>query len=108
MVANKKYVIDEYEAKAVRMIFDMYLSGHGYSTIIRKLNIHGYKTHRGNTFEKTSLYDILANIRYAGTLPSAKTEIRPPAASATSTLNQTKIVFLLKMLYLQLYQKKLS
>lgn len=66
-IENKKYVIDEREAQAVKMIFKMYLAGQGYAAIIKELNSHGYRTRRGNTFEKTSLYDILANIRYTGT-----------------------------------------
>lgn len=41
---NKELVINEHEAGAVRLIFDSYLTGHGYSQIIDALNELGYKT----------------------------------------------------------------
>lgn len=65
-VQNKKYVINEEEAKAVRLIFTMYAEGNGYNAIIDKLNCLGYKTKAGKTFGKNSLYSILNNERYTG------------------------------------------
>ena len=41
---TKLLVINEKEAEAVRMIFDLYTSGYGYGHIISELNAHGYKT----------------------------------------------------------------
>lgn len=65
-IKDKKYIIDEHEAAAVRLIFDMYLKGYGYGDIMKELNRQGHKTKRGRTFGKNSLYDILTNARYAG------------------------------------------
>jgi len=64
--ATQKYVINEYEAEAVRMIFRMYLDGYSYTEIIDALNAKGYRTRRGVTFAKNSLYAILRNERYTG------------------------------------------
>ena len=63
---NKKLVINEYEANAVRLIYDMYVAGNGYSVIIDTLNDQGYRTKLGNNFSKNSLYEILRNEKYIG------------------------------------------
>ena len=64
---SQKYIINEDEAKIVRLIFKMYLDGFGYTEIIRKLNENGYKTKIGREFGKNSIHDILANEKYSGT-----------------------------------------
>ena len=61
-----KYVINSFEAEAVKLIFKMYLADEGYSSIINELNRNGFKTKRGGTFGKNSLYDILRNEKYTG------------------------------------------
>ena len=43
---NRHLIINEQEAQAVRIIFQMFADGHGYTTIIDYLNAHGYKTKR--------------------------------------------------------------
>ena len=53
------YIINPVEAAAVRLIFDMYLSGSGYTVICDELNDRGYRTKRGNKFARNSLYDLL-------------------------------------------------
>lgn len=63
---DKNYVLNEQEAPAVRMIFDLYLQDKGYTETINTLNLHGYKTKRGNSFRKNSIHDILRNPIYAG------------------------------------------
>ena len=63
---TQKFVINEYEAEAVRMIFGMYLEGASYGEIISVLNNKGYRTRRGLPFAKNSLYEILHNERYTG------------------------------------------
>lgn len=60
-------IINEHEAEAVRIIFDMYDNGYGYSEIIAFLNEHGYKTKKDCAFGKNSLYEILGNEKYTGT-----------------------------------------
>ena len=61
-----RYVINEYEAGAICLIFGMYLDGNSYSEIISELNRRGYRTRRGDLFGKNSLYAILRNERYTG------------------------------------------
>lgn len=66
-IENQRYVIDPHEAEAVKLIYSMYLAGHGYGRICEALNMRGYKTRDGRNFGKNSLYDILHNEKYIGT-----------------------------------------
>lgn len=66
-IVDKHYVIDEKEAEAVRLIFNLYLDGKGYGEICLALAAHGYTTRSGKNFPKNSLHDILRNERYMGT-----------------------------------------
>ena len=61
-----KYVINSFEAEAVKLIFKMYLQGEGYTSIIDELNRRGFKTKKGGAFGKNSLYDVLRNEKYSG------------------------------------------
>jgi site-specific DNA recombinase len=63
---RKVLVINEKEAPIVRMMFEMYASGHSYSEILDKLNEMGVKTRRGNTWPKNSLYELFRREEYAG------------------------------------------
>lgn len=63
---TKRLVINEKEAEAVRLIFQMYADGYGYSAIIKRLDEEGHLTKRGNKFSKNSLYDMLHNEKYIG------------------------------------------
>lgn len=60
------YIINPTEAAAVRLIFDMYLAGSGYTVIVEELNSRGFRTKRGAAFVRNSLYDILRNEKYTG------------------------------------------
>lgn len=71
---DKTYLINEEEAQAVKIIFDMYVNGYSYSNIIDKLNDLGYKTKRGNKFGKNSLHGILSNEKYTGIYVFNKTK----------------------------------
>lgn len=64
-IENGKYVINESEAKLVRMIFDMYANDKSYDAIVDALS--GYTSKRGRPFGKNSLKSILENDRYIGT-----------------------------------------
>lgn len=46
-IVNKHYVIDEKEAEAVRLIFNLYLDGKGYGEICLALAARGYTTRSG-------------------------------------------------------------
>ena len=71
---DKTYLINEEEAQAVKIIFDMYVNGYSYGNIIDKLNNLGYKTKRGNKFGKNSLHGILSNEKYTGVYVFNKTQ----------------------------------
>ncbi|MGB9903485.1 MAG: recombinase family protein [Desulfotomaculales bacterium] len=77
-VVDQKYVINEYEANAVRLIFEMYDQGFGYDAIIKKLNELGYKTKRGGSFGKNSLHEILRNEKYTGVFVFNRRQGRTP------------------------------
>lgn len=64
-IESGKYIIEETEAKYIRMIFDMYAAGKSYNEIIDALG--GLKGRRGAVIGKTQLKSILQNERYIGT-----------------------------------------
>lgn len=64
-VRNKYYVIEEKEAEAVRIIFDMVVQGYGYTYIRDFLNANGYRRADGRLFT-AHFYDILRNRKYIG------------------------------------------
>lgn len=63
---NRKYEIDPVGAKAVQAIFTMYSEGKSQTEIVDYLNSNGFKTSRGNAFNKNSLSRILRNDKYIG------------------------------------------
>lgn len=65
--ADGHYIINPTEAEAVRLIFDMYLDGYGYTRIVDEVNSRGYRTKRGGQFLRNSMYDLLRNEKYTGT-----------------------------------------
>ena len=65
-IVDKRMVINEDEAKAVRLIYEMSADGYGYGQIIDRLNLLGYKTKRGQPFGKNSLHDLIRNEKYKG------------------------------------------
>lgn len=75
-VINSIYVINEFEAQSVRLIYSNFLAGASYKEIITNLNDSGYKTKRNASFTKNSLYEILRNEKYTGTFIYNKTEMR--------------------------------
>lgn len=64
---DKKFKIVEKEAVAVRKIFEMYADGESVASITNYLNDLGYRTTKGNKFNKNSLHRMLSNKRYIGT-----------------------------------------
>ncbi len=62
---DKYYVINEKEAKAVRIIFEKYMEGWSYQRISRHLNDLGFQTKKGLAFAG-HLYDTLTNRKYIG------------------------------------------
>ena len=59
--------INEREADAVRLIFDLYVNhSMGASKIAHRLNELGYKTRKGALWSPCSIIDILSNVHYLG------------------------------------------
>lgn len=63
---DKSFAIDEKEAEAVRMIFDMFVRQKTNAEICEYLNGLGLKTSRGNPFTKSSVPRIIQNEKYIG------------------------------------------
>ena len=63
---TETFIINENEAKIVRLIFDLYTKGNSYGYILNELNTRGYKTRLGNPFGKNSLHEIIRNKKYCG------------------------------------------
>ena len=71
---NGNLVINESEAKIIRLIFFMYLYGYSISTIAESLTSLGLKTKKGNTnWSAASIYQILKNERHCGDVLARKT-----------------------------------
>lgn len=64
---DRKYAIDPVGAKIVQEIYQMYADGYSATQIVEYCNSQGYKTVRGNAFNKNSLKTILRNEKYIGT-----------------------------------------
>lgn len=64
---TRKYIINEEEAKAVRLIFEKYLQGYTVISIITELNSRGFKTKKGASFGSNSIRNIIKNEKYCGT-----------------------------------------
>lgn len=63
---NKTLIINENEAKIVKYIFTEFLNDKPIQQITKNLNDLGYKTKRGNKFERRSIEYILKNTVYMG------------------------------------------
>ena len=61
-----RFEIDPATAPVVRRIFEEYAAGEAAKDIYTRLNEEGYRTSRGNPFNKNSLRRILQNEKYAG------------------------------------------
>lgn len=62
------FVSDPESAPIVQMIFQLYNNGYEPTSIARQLNEIGYKTRRGNVFERRNIVYILHNKFYIGSL----------------------------------------
>ena len=66
-VENKKLVINEEQAPAVRYMFEQYANGKSKTEIAEDLNNMGYRTNNGKKFTKKSLQqNIFKNRKYLG------------------------------------------
>ena len=67
-VENKKLVVVPEEAKVVKYIFDLCLSGYGRVRIANRLNEEGYRTLTGKQWRYTAVGEMLKNRNYTGDL----------------------------------------
>ena len=65
-IETRRLIVNEYEAETVRIIFNMYSDGFGYTSILNELQTQNRKTKVGKDFMKNSLYSILTNPKYTG------------------------------------------
>ena len=65
-VEDKKVVINEEQAPAVKIMFEDYASGMSKTEIVDKLNKLGYRTNKGKKFTTNSIQDKLKNKKYLG------------------------------------------
>lgn len=63
---NGELVINEKEAEAVRMIFNMYASGEGLRAISNTLYDMGYRNRSGNEIDPTTISRMLSSEKYKG------------------------------------------
>ena len=75
-----KLEIEPYQAQVVRRIFESVLEGKRLIDISKELNREGIISPRGNSWGKTTIYKILTNEAYTGTLVWGRRSIRnlPP------------------------------
>ena len=64
---NKRVVVNEAEAKIVRLIFGLYVSGMGSRTVAKELYNRGMKSRSGHMFQETTVRNIIRNPLYMGT-----------------------------------------
>ena len=75
---DKNMVVVPEEAVAVRHIFEEYAKGTRVVEICKWLNEHGYRTRKGNPFNKSSVGDILLNEKYYGDMIIGKWRTEGP------------------------------
>ena len=86
---ERKLETEPHEAEAVKIIFQMYADGYGYSAIIASLNEKGYRTKKGCMFGKNSLYEILSNEKYTGVYVFNKAASKNEDGRRNSHINKT-------------------
>ncbi len=70
---NGQYVVVPDEAAIVRRIFEEYIGGSGYETIVSRLNDEGLTARYGRPFSHSGVQKILRNYCYTGNLLLQKT-----------------------------------
>lgn len=69
----KNFVVSEEESKVVKEIFELYLSGYGFTYIARTLVERGIETKKGGNWRGNTIKNIINNEVYCGTLVQGKT-----------------------------------
>ncbi len=63
---NSHIIINEEEAKIIKLIYKQYLNGKGYKAIVNYLNSKGFSTKKGHLFAIGTVKSILVNPLYVG------------------------------------------
>jgi DNA invertase Pin-like site-specific DNA recombinase len=63
---DRKFIIEETGAKAVQIIFDMYIRGNTLTEISEHLNNNGFTNSKGEKFKSSSITSIIKNDKYIG------------------------------------------
>jgi DNA invertase Pin-like site-specific DNA recombinase len=85
---DKKYVINEHQATAVRSIYKMYLDGKSYNEIIAYLNNKGFKTAQDNEFNLyQQIKNILTNEIYIGRITYGKSFVKVEGLEKKRVIN---------------------
>lgn len=71
---SQHYIINEHEAKAVMLIFSMYLCNYPYQQMADILNAEGFLTKSGKAFTRYSFQEIIRNEKYTGVYIFNKSE----------------------------------
>jgi len=88
ITAEKKYVINESQAIAVRKIYEMYLDGKKLSEILVYLNEHGFKTVHDREFQDYQyIRNILTNEKYIGKITYGKSFTKIDGREKKSVIN---------------------
>lgn len=88
---NGEVSIVEKEAEIVRLIYDLFIDGHGYQYITNFLLSGGYPTKRpGATWANTTVKNILSNEKYCGDCKFQKSYIADPVQH-THALNRGQL-----------------
>ena len=88
ITADKKYVINESQAIAVRKIYEMYLNGKKLSEILVYLNEHGFKTVHDREFQDYQyIKNILTNEKYIGKITYGKSFTKIDGRDKKSVIN---------------------
>lgn len=75
-VIERQLIINENQAKVVKLIYQLYLEGYGYYRIVMKLKELGIESPKGKKiWNYDTIKKILTNEKYIGTLVSGKTHI---------------------------------
>lgn len=75
-IVDRKLYINEEEAEVVKLIYNSYLSGMGYTRILKLLNKNQIKSPKGHSVWNTrTIQRILKNEKYVGHLINGKTHV---------------------------------
>lgn len=70
----KNFIINDFEANIVKMVFSLYQEGYGFNRIARLLTENNIPTKRGGKWAGQTVGQILQNDFYLGTLTQGKTK----------------------------------